>query len=41
MFGAPVSEGLARVTDRAAAEPGRLGFIATNLSVRLGLQASA
>lgn len=40
-FRAPVSEGLAEVTDSAAAEPGRLGLIATNLSVRLDLQASA
>lgn len=40
-FGAPVSQGLAEVTDRAAAEPGRLGFIGPDLSVRRGLQASA
>lgn len=40
-FRAPDYEGLAEVTDRAAAEPGRLGFIATDLSVRLDLQASA
>lgn len=37
----PDCEGLVEVTDRAAAEPGRLDFIATDLSVRLGLQASA
>lgn len=36
-----VSEGLAEVTDRAAAESGRLGFIGPDLSVRRGLQASA
>lgn len=40
-FGTPVLQGLAEVTDRAAAEPGRLGFIGPDLSVRRGLQASA